>query len=408
VADRKEGRVGIVLLIEPSMSGHHAGHLRWCIGGAVSQGHRVLLGTTPGALNHTAFGQIRADMGAEFDVVQEQLDTSAGDPSGPSNVFGLWRSQRVHYEFSRNVFARAGHVDYVFMPYLDSCAYSIAILGTPFGDTPWSGTVMRPSFHFTRQGVVAPRPSLAKTKEWLFFRLLRARGLQRLFTNDETLLDFVRRKKARYLSRLDLLPDPVTERAAISKQQGRAALDLPSEATLVLLVGTVTARKGVKALVESMEQSDWPSDVHLVLAGKQDQEIVDYLRGANVRIIRKQGRLHLLDRFLTEAEIASAFAATDFVWCGYEGHYQMSGVLAQAGHWGKPVIACREGLIGRLTRHHGMGVVLADAGPRSIVEAVGNLHSDPGAVRRFGTAGQRAFASHTVAHAESQVRALWA
>jgi hypothetical protein len=68
-----------------------------------------------------------------------------------------------------------------------------------------------------------------------------------------------------------------------------------------------------------------------------------------------QGRLKIIDRFISAAEEPALFSAADIVWLGYQGHYSSSGVLCQAAATKRPVLATNEGLIGWQTSRHGLG-----------------------------------------------------
>jgi len=367
----------------------------------------VILGTVESSLQHAAFKQLKAEAVTSFEVVTLPDHQVALGKSAAGKFFGLWRLQTRHYRLAKALLGEARGVDYVYVPYLDTCTYRIALSGSPFGETPWAGLVMRPSFHYAKMGVKAPVPSLARAREWAFTRLLRTRGLQAVFSIDEALVDYVTRSNPEDPGRLRFLPDPVDSPPIVSMEEGRRTLNLPPKRKVVLLFGSIGVRKGAVALMNAMAISVWPRDVHVLLAGKQLPEIEAYMQEGVARQMVAEGRLHVYNRFLTDYESAAAFAASDIVWCGYVGHYQMSGVLVLAGQWSKPVLACPEGLIGWLTERHGAGLVLPNLTSTSIAEAVSTLASDDAASRRFGEAGKTAYATYTVANAIGQIGNLW-
>ena len=258
---------------------------------------------------------------------------------------------------------------------------------------------MRAAFHYSAMGVKAPTGKVESVKKWLFGRLMRDPHLRVLFTIDETLYEYAREWPQETRSRLVYLPDLAVTKQSIDHPSARERLRLGQDALIILVYGSLAKRKGIEALLQASQHPDFPSRCQLLLAGKQAPDAIPILQSPQAMRLRQTGRLHELTHYLSEDEENTVFSAADAVWLGYLGHYQMSGVLVQAGMMGLPNIACEEGLIGWLTRRHQSGVVVPISDPAIVAREIKSLFETPGRAHEFGSNGRKAYASHTEAEA---------
>ena len=133
--------------------------------------------------------------------------------------------------------------------------------------------------------------------------------------------------------------------------------------------------------------------MQVLLAGKQDAEIERLLESIDSRV-RK--RIHTKNCYVTSEEELAAFKSADCVWLGYSGHYQMSGVLVQAGRAGIPVIACKEGLIGYYAAKLGNGILVDSRDSESVSGALARMVLRPNELRRGVQEAVKLFAKHNV------------
>lgn len=291
---------------------------------------------------------------------------------------------------------RGANIDFIFLPFLDYCTYAIALAGSPFGDTPWGGIVMRPAFHYSALGITAPRFRTDSVKRRLFCRLLRSRHLRTVLTIDPTLHQYISGLDSEFTKRLMFIPEPSDVTRLMSQEQAKKGLGIPGQGSLLLVYGTLTGKKGINELLQATHHPCFPSDIHILLAGKQNEGIKAICRTEAAVHLTDSGRLHTIDRFLDKTEESTVFSAADIVWTGYRDHFQMSGVLVQAGKMGLPVIACEEGLIGWLTRKYQSGVVVSTSRSDSIARGIRELYHDPGRAQRYGSNGCLAYTVHTI------------
>ncbi len=384
-----------LLIIEPLFRGHHVAYLQWIIREGLRLGHEINLATLKANRNHPLFPALREEFGPGLEILL--LEDDAADEAGSSTIPRLIRRECRFYGLLRRTFRetyRTGQPDAVLLPYLDYCTHALALFGSPFGKTPWYGIIMRPAFHLARMGIQAPC-QFPRLREALFSRLLRDRTLGMLYTIDQTLEQYMGETDPASAGRIRYLPDPGELSGSISRGAARRMLRIVADAHVILVYGEICARKGFDALLLAASEPSFPKNAHILLAGQQDQMAADFLNSPPGRELLAAGRLHQMNSFLTKDEEYRAFAASDTVWLGYRGHCHMSGVLVQAGQMGLPVIACREGLIGRLAETAQLGMTVSIDDKQEVAAAVQRLVRDVELANKFAANGRRFFASHT-------------
>jgi len=384
-----------ILIIEPFVQGHHGAYLHWIIRAILSRGHSVQLATFEESLAHPSIQDLLSTFGDQLTIITK-----------PFRAFGTFDGNLIHMTLDMLVFrqllgdfyalaSKGSRIDFILLPYLDYCTYALSLAGSPFGATPWGGIIMRAAFHYSAMGVKAPTSKVERIKKWLFGRLLRDPHLRVLFTIDETLYEYAHVWPPGVRSRLVYLPDLAVTKQSIGRAAARECLRITQDALVILVYGSLAKRKGIEVLLQASEHSDFPSRCQLLLAGKQAPDATAILQSPRAERLRQAGRLHEITHYLSEEEENTAFSAADAVWLGYLAHYQMSGVLVQAGMMGLPNIACEEGLIGWLTTRHQSGVVVPISDPSIVAKKIKDLFEIPGRAHEYGNNGRKAYASHT-------------
>lgn len=362
----------------------------------ISKGHRVQVGTFKESLHHPTVQAMLSTQDKDISIITS--DHHKYDMSD-RNLFQMIHKMIKFRRIFRVLYKQAlqnGQVDFVMVPYLDYCTYAFAIFGSPFARTPWAGLVMRAGFHHSAWGVKAPPGATNSVKEGLFFRLLRNSFLRALFTIDMTLKEYTENLSPPQGSRLVYIPDITETKRSMTRVEARHALGIPKHGFIILVYGSVSLRKGIEMLIRAMENENFPSEGHLLLAGKQDEEVENFLQSPLATTLKVSGRIHQMNRYLNTDEENMVFSAADVVWLGYQGHYHMSGVLVQAGVMGLPVLACEEGLIGWLTERFTSGIVVSTSSPSAIAKAIGELSRNGNLAQQYGENGRLAYASHTL------------
>ena len=97
--------------------------------------------------------------------------------------------------------------------------------------------------------------------------------------------------------------------------------------------------------------------------------------------------------------------AADCMWVGYIDFYGVSSVMALAASNAMPVIGSDSGLVGYLTRKHGLGAVVEPGNIASIVAALNRLVNEPEFFARAGRNGVAAFQDHAPIEFQRRVMA---
>jgi glycosyltransferase involved in cell wall biosynthesis len=359
-----------ILLIEFALTGHHAGYLERVAMTYLHLGNHVTITVLGRELHHPSIDRLTAAFPDIFQVVViDETEYSAAWNSRWGDAGREVALRRIIGQAYRLI-QQTKPIDYVFLPYLDYCLYAIGLIGSPFGSTPWGGICMRPSFHYDKYEVAAPRPRFARVKRMLFLRLLGHVTLKCVFTIDQLLCQFIAEGYPALKGRVRYLADPAELHGNDTLETARHALTIPANAVVVLVYGAIDERKGLDALLAAIEHPDTPRDIHLLLVGRQSASIRALVDGHQFANLLEEGRCHVVNEFVDHAVEQRAFAAADVVWLGYRRHYGMSGVLVLAALSGVPVIATRDGLIGWFTRTQRLGASVSTTDSAQVASAL--------------------------------------
>ena len=366
------------LIAAMESAGHRARWVRWVMESEVMRKVEVILSGPRSLLEHEELVALRGRF-----VPQEAFidDATATVLAGSSFVELLRKQMKFRSLYARAVqqAKRGGALDLVILPAADDALDAWAVLGTSFEATPWVGISMRPVFHLgSMRDVVAPsrRDDWVRTK--LYRRLLRDQSLYRLLTIDPTMMDFASSSFSHgERNRLAYLPDPSPEYDLPPRAASRAELGIPDEARLVLLYGSLTARKGVSQLIHAAGAPQCPSNIHVLLAGRQNGEVSEFLQQIDAKALSASGRLHVLQHYLDDRLERTVLSAADFMWLGYSKFYGMSEVLVLAVRHGLPCIFTREGIVGYLGRKFAVGPEIDPDNIETVVQALASLASEP-------------------------------
>lgn len=388
-----------VALLEPRMVGHHPSYLRWIAEALLEAGHKVTIATDGTQLLHPELAALSYARHSGLTIIG--LDFPPNLVNIPRTAIAVLHRELMYRSLLSRWFAElntTAQFDTVFLPYVDYSTYGIALAGSPFGQTPWGGIVMRPTFHLSAMGVKAPRKRGDGLRSILFRRLLRCDRLIGVLATDPLLCTY----QASATAPIEPLYEPVAPvNADRSKARQRLGLSVDLNTQLILVYGAISARKGVREILEAIARDS--ANVAVLLAGTFDEPSRKMLGEDWVQTLVASGRLLVQDRYHDASEELDLFAACDTVWLGYLGHYTSSGVLALAGSASKPVIACDAGLIGYRTEALKMGITVDPTNIDEVCAAVHTLQQNPSMATELGRNGHLLFASCTYERAKSSI-----
>jgi glycosyltransferase involved in cell wall biosynthesis len=366
-----------ILIPEISESGHHPGYVRHILESVNREASDVLVAGTRDLVLHSELDSVRH----RFTPIEIELSKTEVDRLNDFSRLGLVRRQfcvrGIYARVWRDV-ARSRQVDMVVVPFVDDCLYAFALRGAPFGATPWVGISMRTQFHHPKVGVIANKRQGGGISSALFRRLLRQPSLKELLTIDPTLVHFARTLQGREFRKVQYLPDPSETFAPMSKSEARKSLGVPADCKLILVYGLLSERKGIFQLLEAMGLPQCPKDIHVVLAGSQDDGVRRFLETPAARSLIASNRLHMIQSYIPTSLVAQLIYASDAMWIGYIDFYTMSGVLVLAARHGLPAITSEQGLVGYLSRLHGCGMPVDPRSQESILHVLQRIsRGDP-------------------------------
>ena len=350
-----------ILIFEVNLNGHHSVYLEKIAEAYLKSGCKVTVVVSEKYKDDAVLISLTKNFAEIFEIVfMERVDCLSAMNFKFGDVgreIGLWKLFRKIFK----IICAKKTIDYIFLPYADYCLNAIGLLGSPFGKTSWGGICMRPTFHFKSCGVVAPSPAILHIKKLLFMRVLSINTLRKMFSIDELLAGYIQEHYSKLADKLIYLPDPVEPSKNFDNVELRQRYNIPEKVKLILVYGAIDERKGIFNLLDALELSPVLGDWHALIVGRQSTSVHCELLTDRWVNLKQTSRIHVIDDFVTDEVEHHVFAMCDVVWVAYVGHYTMSGVVVRAGMYCKPVIACKEGLIGWYARVRGVGVICSNA-----------------------------------------------
>ncbi len=374
-----------VLVFEPDAEGHSQEWLQHLMEYAMADERSpALCLVVPAALCLSLAQFMPAGAGARISLtsltpVEHRLCT---DRRLSVAAFARWWTMRRHLRRSR---ASSG-----FFLSLDLLSLPLA-LGMGAWGKPLSGILFRPSVHYRSFGLQRPsrRERLRDLRKDVLYRLMLLNpALRRVLSLDPF---FPAHAAKRYAGgrKVQPLPDPAQPPIATPMLSdctcGRPMGARPTGARPTgarptsgrigfLLFGYLTERKGPLVLLEALERiaPSVAARIAILLAGRVDPAIRDRIDASRRRLaLRHPGLdLQVADRRLERAELESLVRHSDVVLAPYQRFVGSSGVLLWAANAGRPVLAQEYGLVGRLTRDHGLGLAADSSDPACLAAAI--------------------------------------
>ncbi|MDD3125247.1 MAG: glycosyltransferase [Candidatus Kapabacteria bacterium] len=156
----------------------------------------------------------------------------------------------------------------------------------------------------------------------------------------------------------------------VSRDEALQHLKLPKDKKYLLFFGFIRKYKGLDILIEAL--CTLPDDVHLIIAGEVYGKFDEY-----AELINRYGlqeRVHSYVRYIADGEVPDFFAAAEVCVLPYRSATQ-SGIIGIAFNFDLPVIATDTGSLREMLETHSTGIIVKEAKPEQISEAVSNYIS---------------------------------
>jgi glycosyltransferase involved in cell wall biosynthesis len=384
-----------IAIFEPEADGHHmASFVRAILAETSRRDWEVHLVTTERSTKHPAYQIVAREFGGKFQL--HIMPDLVPDPKTPDfqRIFDHFRRWK-NYNTAYKKLIQKVKLDAIYMVNLDQADFAMGFKGSPFGQTPFVGSIMGRQFHGPEVGIkmqIGKRDAIFKP---IYPRLLKIRTLKRLLCGDQSLIEYTHKlrmanhEKAFYHA--DIGPMPIMNHVPPAREQ----LGIPADHKVLLAYGALSVRKGIGCLLDGFAHPDCPNNVSLLLAGRQDSEAEEAILAHLNQNPDDKNRIFQLKGFLDDEHQSLVFTASDAVWVGYLGWYGMSGVMIQAGTAKKPIIAMNEGLVGWLTEREGLGEICEIRNPAEVAQAIKRLFENPARLQGYIEAGIRFTADRT-------------
>ena len=363
-----------LLIVEPRAHGHHFSlYLLNILREALRRRWAVQVLTTQDALDHPAMSIIAR----EFDgrVAFSKMPVPRQWMNGSS--VALLANQLFYYLAMRRGYRAitAPQFDAIFIMDLDSVDKALALFGSPFRAIAVSGVFVHLKFHWPSIGLGCGgrSPALAR---WFFHRLLSRRLVRSVSVIDETFASYIKLHGFSGADKVVIVAEPAVTACVLERGVARALLGVDDSRFVVLVYGAHTMRKGLHYLLEALSRIDDPG-IRVIVAGDMDGEVRLFLSLNLPASLQASGRLQVIGRFINHDEEQALFSASDVVWLGYgPGFVGQSAILPLAAAYGVPVLAKSGGMIGSITRKHGIGLLVCPERIDEVADAVLRLMAD--------------------------------
>lgn len=363
-----------IMLFDLSINGHHPAYIRHLI-------YYWHVNQLSGYLDIVVSPQFLQQHSEVVDfVTQEQVKNVRFVAIAPSleatlksRKSGWSRTQRAFQEWE--ILCKYAHdlkPDQCLIMYFDTCQFPLVFGKRP--PCPISGIYFRPTFHYSHFGQSSSWKN--KIQQWrektLLSVILRRSYTRTLFSLDPFAVKYIHPVAP---GKMIALPDPVevTPVSGDRRAQLREQLGIEAERQIFLIFGALNGRKGIYQTLEALLQlpENLSQKMCLLLVGQanlQEQERMRSLKAAIAQSKPVQIITHF--EFVSESEVQTYFSLADVVLAPYQKHIGMSGILVWAAATQKPVLSSDYGLMGEITRRHGLGITVDATCPEAITKGL--------------------------------------
>jgi glycosyltransferase involved in cell wall biosynthesis len=170
-------------------------------------------------------------------------------------------------------------------------------------------------------------------------------------------------RKARFIA------DPVEPLSLPTKSKARAMLRLPEHKKLIMSIGLQDHRKGADYLIRGCACWQPAEPASIVLAGKLSPEVRQLVTN-EYRHLVDEGRLIVLDQYLSREGFYASFAAGDLIATPYRPQPKPSHITLHAATAGKMVLAANSGWLAYMVPKFSLGRLCDPQDPKVFAEAL--------------------------------------
>lgn len=372
-----------VLIFEPDHTGHHLHHVRALAGAFSDLGTEVTVALDRAAPASREYDVHLGDLCAHVDA---SMPESEGTP--------LARAVAAARALAAAV--RRHRPDHVLVPYGDGLTQVLGV-GRLVAFNPFPRGVEAETL-LMRGGFAYPRERRREAlRDQVTLSAMALAPWTRIHHLDPLPYDIVQKRGGALARRSRVIPEPVESSPCLDRLEARRQLGVPEDGPYVGCVGMLDGRKGVDRLVRAfVEVAPRLPSARLLLMGRVKAPVDAALAGEGAALVRS-GRIVVVDRYVSDEELGTAFSALDLVCTPYPRHIGSSGVVVRAAAAERPLLGSDFGWVGWSIRRFGLGHVCDVREPPAFARALeASLGAAP--LFRLGAPARGFVAFHTMAN----------
>jgi len=282
--------------------------------------------------------------------------------------------------------------DWVYIPFADVVTQAAAVRSMirgsrQFRGVPIEGQVMRGRYAYpatSRRDQLSASMSrfLTQRSPWLVTHLLDPLVYENLSGTAK-------------FTEFRMIPDPLGPLPEMDRFEARRLLKIPTDGRYVAMAGVMEPYKGVDLLLPAFARAKLDVDDRLLLVGKMAQPVRELIAREYGELLNA-GRLVLVDRYVSDFEIAAAFLAGDVLVSPQPRHLGSSGTLVRAAAANRPIIASDFSWIGWATREFELGTAIDVTDTATFAAAIESAMKNSSEWRQSEPAAR--FAAYHTAH----------
>jgi len=275
----------------------------------------------------------------------------------------MWRMVKIDARVFRELNDRV-KPDAVYFPTADGVAQSLAL----------SQIALRPSglsrIHCEAHLMAVPAAyGMSRRPPFFTKTVLRAMPFDVVHYTDPVAFEWVLSKVGGKAGRrARFIADPVEPLSLPTRSKACAMLRLPEHKKLIMSIGMQDHRKGVDYLIGACARWQPAEPASIVLAGMLSAEIRQLVTN-EYRHLVDDGRLIVLDRYLSNEDFYACFAAGDLIATPYRPKLHPAGIVLHAATAGKMVLAANNGWFAYMVPRFSLGRLCDPQDPDLLAEA---------------------------------------
>jgi glycosyltransferase involved in cell wall biosynthesis len=276
----------------------------------------------------------------------------------------IWRMVRTDAHVFRALIDRV-KPDAVYLPTADGAAQSLALsrlalLQSGFSQVHSEALLVR----------VPAAYGMSRRPQFFTKMALRAVPFDVVHYVDPVTFDWVLRRVGSSAGRrARFMADPIEPLPLPIQSKARAMLGLPEHKKLIMSIGMQDQRKGVDYLIDACARWQPDEPASIVLAGMLSDKIKRLVTN-EYRYLVDDGRLIVLDRYLSHEEINACCAAGDLIATPYRPHPHPSAIVLYAASAGKMVLAANNGWFAYMVPKFSLGRLCDPQDPDLLAETL--------------------------------------